>query len=172
MSEPRVVVRRAMMQDLALFKRLWLAYLEEQHDKGDLTLPNEHNLAIYCEMFRAYVSGDVLGLVLFLNVDGKDIGIHMEGEILGGFELSIGRHTLLQGVYLEPEYRGRSLTHHLYAKAMEWTHAKGLTGGVTSMLTGDDRVPAVLEKVVDGKFGSSDTKPFMVLVYWQFEKPS
>jgi len=152
MSE-RVIVRRAMMQDLGQFKVLWAEFLEDQAKRGDLILPNEHNLAIAVSMFRAFVSGEVLGLVQFLNVGGEDVGVYMEGELLGGYQLTIGKYTMLFGVYYRPDYQGEGYSHLMYEKAMEWTHKHKITGGITAYLTDNAKVADVTTKVIENNGG-------------------
>ena len=168
----RAIWRRAMTQDLGTFKKLWMEFLEDQYKKGGLVLPNKHNIDRAAEQFRAYVSGDVLGIVLFLNVNGEDVGVHMGGEMLGGLEFSIGRYTMLWGVYYRPEHKGKGYTHLLYQVMAEWLKKHGINGTVTSVLTGNATVTEVIAKVVDGKFGADNSKPYAVNLYWEFEEPS
>jgi GNAT superfamily N-acetyltransferase len=166
-------VRKAMLQDKPIFRELWQQFMEQQFDEGSLQLPNEHNLDIHTHLFHCYVTGLVPGLVLFLCDGTKPIGIHMEGEPEdGGFQLSIGRYTMLWGDYIEPDYRGQGHSHLLYEAAMEWTYEQGFTGGITGLLAGGDTVSQILGRVVDGKFGATDTKAHTIEVHWRFHEPS
>jgi len=165
----RVVIRRAMMQDLGQFKQLWSEFLEDQAKRGDLVLANDHNLDIAVNVFRTYVSGDVLGLVQFLNVNGKDVGVYMEGELPGGYQLSIGRYTMLFGVYYRPEYQGKKYTHLMYEKAMVWTRKHKLEGGITAYLTNNAKAADVTSKVIDGNLGGSEIRTYSVNLYWTFQ---
>ena len=168
MTQP--IWRRAMLQDLELFKELWMEFLEDQYEKGDLTLPSEHNLELAVNLFQSYVSGDTLGIVLFLMVDGKDVGVHMGGEIPGGPELSIGKYTMLFGVYYRPEHKGHGYTNLLFQKMTDWLTKNGVMGTITGVLTGNASVTEITSKVVDGKFGAGVTKPYSINLYWEFEK--
>lgn len=161
-----------MLQDIASFRTLWQGFMEQQHEEGSLQLPNEYNLDLYTNLFKAYLSGEATGLVLFVTDGTKDVGVYMDGVIVGGFELSIGTYTMMWGTYLEPEYRGRGITHQIGDAAMKWTLEKGFTGGITGILAGGKTVPEVLKHAVDGKRGTGTTKPYVIELYWEFDKPS
>jgi len=143
--------------------------MEQQAKEGSLILPNDKNLQLFTELFKLYVTGKLVGLVLLISDDSKDIGIHMDGVPPSAPELTIGKYTMLWGDYLEPEYRGKGITHELYKVAMEWTYENGFTGGISGILVGDQRVEQVLKKVVDGKLGATKTRPYTIEVCWEFE---
>jgi GNAT superfamily N-acetyltransferase len=161
-----------MLQDTQSFQCLWQKFAEQQFEEGSLALPNERNLEFHTSLFYDYVGGQVPGLVLLVSDGSKDVGLHMEGVIRGGLELSIGRYTMLWGDYLLPAYRGQGISHKLYEAAMKWTYEQGFTGGITGILVGDKSVPQILEKVVDGTHGASKTRPYTIEVCWEFERPT
>ena len=163
-------VRRAMLQDEASFRVLWQRFAMQQFDEGSLILPTHYNLNIHTALFRSYVSNPATGLVLLVTDGAKDVGLHMEGVIQGGFELSIGPYTMLWGDYLDPEYRGKGISHLIYEAAMKWTYEHGFTGGITGILTGGKTVPEVLKAVVDDKRGASTTRPYTIEVCWEFDQ--
>jgi len=146
--------------------------MEQQAKEGSLILPNDKNLQLFTELFKLYVTGKLVGLVLLISDDGRDVGIQMDGVPPAAPELTIGKYTMLWGTYLEPEYRGKGITHEIYKVAMEWTHKNGFTGGISGILVGDQRVEQVLSKVVDNTHGATKTRPYTVDVCWEFEKPS
>lgn len=160
-----------MLQDEPSFRELWQQFAKQQAEEGSLQLPNERNLEIHVSMFHTYVRGLVPGLVLLASDGNKDVGFHMEGEFEdGGFDLSIGRYTMLWGDYLLPEYRGQGISHKFYQAAMEWTYEQGYTGGITGILVGGESVPKILEKVVDNTHGASPTRPCSLMVCWEFNE--
>jgi GNAT superfamily N-acetyltransferase len=161
-----------MLQDRQSFKELWQRFAEQQFEEGSLQLPNEHNLDLHVDMFDCYVKGTIPGLVLLVSDGNRDVGVHMEGELVGGFELSIGRYTMLWGDYLLPEYRGQGHSHKIHKAAMDWTYEQGYTGGMTGLLAGGETIPKILERTVDtGTHGATKTMPFSINVYWKFNKP-
>jgi len=161
-----------MLQDGHSFRELWQKFMEQQLEEGSLQLANEYNLELYMSLFYSYVGGKVPGQVLVVSDGNKDVGIYLEGVIVGGFELTIGSYTMLWGCYLLPEYRGQGITHKLYEMAMEWTYEQGFTGGITGILVTGQSVSKTLKAVVDDKRGASPTHPYTIEVCWEFKEPS
>ena len=172
MTSSNIRVRRAMLQDEASFRALWKKYMEHQFDEGGLQLPNEHNLDIYMNLFRAFVGGTEKGIVLMVSDGSKDVGVQMDGTIKGSFELSIGPYSMLYGIYYESEYRNQGITHMIHKIMTPWIRENGFTGGVTGILAGGKTVPQVLEHTIDrGPDAAGAVKPHAIQLYWEFEKP-
>ena len=163
----KIRVRQAMLQDEDSFRRLWWKFNEQQAKEGSLILPNRHNLEVHVDLFRAYVSGLDEGLVLFASDGPKDVGVWMEG-VPGPLELSIGAYTMLWGVYYEPEYRGKGITHLLTEASMVWTRKHGFTGGITGVLVGDKSIQEVIAASVAKIPGGREVRPYTVEVCWEF----
>jgi hypothetical protein len=156
----KIRVREAKPRDKGLFKMLWQKFMEEQHKKGDLALPSEHNLGFYAELFDLYVSGEVDGVVLFV----ADQAVTMCGDPLSYLELRYGRQAYWWGMYVEPENRKLGISNAFHGKMQELLQEKGFDFGATTHVEGDE----VAVKNSDG--AEREIEIVSTNVIWRFKE--
>lgn len=126
-------VRDAKPTDGGLFRKLWIKYLEEQHQKGNHILPNDHNMDLFEKLFNLYVSDTWDGIVLFI----ADKAVLMWGEVPQEFEHNLGRFANGWGTYVDEAIRERGASKLLREAAFDKLREKGFESVQGAVLTGD-----------------------------------
>lgn len=143
MSElKKIRVREAKVRDIGLFKKLWMKFLEAQHESGSLILPTEKNLDFAVGLFKSYVDEDLPaetrseGVVLFVS----DVAVLFYGDINLPYDVSIGKKVAYGwGYYVEPEHRGKGILKEMQKYALEKLSNMGFDAILGNTMEGDTR---------------------------------
>lgn len=142
-KKKKVRVRDAKPGDVNLFRKMWLEYLTEHHEKGGHILPTEKNLDLYTEIYAQYVSGQAPGVVLFIG----EHTVHMSGTPgPATFDTDFGTAATGWGTYVRPEARNNGYSKTIREAAFERLKAMGFDCVHGSALYGDESALASAKK--------------------------
>ena len=126
-------VREAKERDLGLFRKLWMGLLEEQEAKGSTTKATKKTLAVFENIFQAYVEGKYEGIVLFI----ADKAVLMWGDSGVGIDYSKGKIASGWGTYVALDARKKGLSKAIRKRGNELLKEKGFSG-ITGHVIKDD----------------------------------
>jgi len=113
-KEPRVRIAKA--GDRNLFRKLWMAFLEEAYNGKDAEIkPTEHNLDRYSALFDAYVGKELPGVVLFVG----EAAVLMWGTTPMPFESDTQQRAIGWGVYVKPSFKDKDYVKLIKTEAIQ-----------------------------------------------------
>lgn len=137
--------RFATLDDLPTFRKLWSAYLVEQHELGSPVLPSEKNLEVFERVFRHYVSPspEFPGVVVMVD----DAAVFMAGAVGEVFETALGRVASGHGTYVVPDARRLGLSAAVRESAFVRLRELGFSVVTGVTVVGNDAGAASVEKL-------------------------
>jgi GNAT superfamily N-acetyltransferase len=157
-------VREATLKDEPLFRHLAMEYMKDQAAKGDLIIPNEHNVDAWVVLFRAFVTGEKEGFVLLVG----DYAVMIHGDPLSPFQMYPGKCSMLWMTYVKPKHQGRGITHVFHQKTMQILTERKVEWTMTNFLEGNPSIPKVIDAAVDEVHGAAIARPYAHCWVWAY----
>jgi L-amino acid N-acyltransferase YncA len=137
--------RLATLEDLPLFRKLWHAFLVEQHEMGHRIKPTEKNLDVFERIFRAYLDpkSGFKGVVLFID----DTAVFMAGSIGELFDEEGGPTAVGHGTYVVPDARRLGLSKAIRAEGFDRLGKLGFETATGASVEGNTASELAAEKL-------------------------
>lgn len=130
-----MMIRQATQADFPTFLRLWLDYIQDQHEQGDPMLPTPKTISFFTLLFSAYVTGVRRGVVLL----DEDHAVMLWGEGLADSPIDTEHDPQARswGVYVAPGHRSKGISRALYDTAKKILREMGFKTMTTGVLIGN-----------------------------------
>jgi GNAT superfamily N-acetyltransferase len=137
--------RVATIEDVPLFRSLWMDFLKEQHELGHHLKPTEKNLDAFERLFRAYIdpTSKLPGVVLFID----DAAVFMAGSIGEVFESEWGVTAVGHGTYVVPDARRLGLSKAIRKAGFECLASLGFETATGASVQGNTASEIAAEKI-------------------------
>jgi hypothetical protein len=137
--------RLATLEDLPLFRSLWMDFLKEQHELGHHIKPTDANLAVFERLYRRYIdpNSGFPGVALFID----DTAVFMAGAVGEVFESELGVTAVGHGTYVVPPARRLGLATAIRKAGFDLLTEIGFESATGASVEGNVASEAAAEKL-------------------------